>query len=316
MPPPDDMRRRPLPVLMGIAAAIVAIWCAVTVFQASDRFYSGRAFGDDPLWSEVLLGQLNAALVWAVFTPIVVAVAERLSFRRERLLRSLLALLAVIPLLAAVRTVGGAIVVDSVAGYPVTPETIRWILAVMIHYNILIVAVIVGITKMIDVYRDADADERRALELQAAVVDAKAEQLRAQTQPSLLFGVLRAIRERVRSDPAAADRMLVILGELLRRRLHQPSSGMVSLEEELEVVERYFDLQRERFRSPIEVHLDVDDDILDAAVPPFALQTLLETTVGDQRPEWVYVRGEARGDVLALEVRTEVRTNMALVDLR
>jgi hypothetical protein len=261
-------RSRPLAALFGIAAAIVALWCAVAIFLSS-RFITVP--GQHTPWRDVFSSELVSALIWAVFTPIVVALAERIPLRRERIVRDVLALIVIIAILATTRTVAN--------------RTIP-----LLQYNMFVVAVIVGITKLMDVYRDADASERQALALEGAVANAEAEHLRAQTQPSLLFGTLSSIRERVTSDPAAADTMLVALGELLRRHLDQPAGTLVTLEEELIATERHLELLRVRH------HFAVDDDVLEALVPPFALQTLLGIAIGDARPTSLAIRVERRAE--------------------
>lgn len=300
---PGNRRVRPLHELLGITAALVSIWCAVAIFNSSNFFYHSNLTERPAVWIVTLYFQLTSALVWAAFTPVVAAVAERLSFRRGRMAVHVLALLAIIPLLALVRAVLGGAVLDIAEGRLPALEMAITSIKVRIHVNIFIIFVIVGITKMMDVYRDADRAERRGLALQAEVAEAEAEHLRAQTQPSFLFGTLQAIRDRVRSEPDTADRMLVSLGELLRRRLDQPAGEEVTLEDELLSTDRYFELLGVRSGAPLEVRLDVEEDVLNAAVPPFAVQTLIETAVGDESPASLFLHGAARNSHLALEAR-------------
>lgn len=293
----SELQQRPFRELAGVCAAIIAFWMAEAFFIASNFVYNASAFAiPAAAWPDVLLLELCTAALWAVFTPIVAALAERLPLRRGHIVRSVFLLLAVIPLLALACTMAEVALLDPGA-WGVTS------IAVRMHFNILAVAAIAGITRMMDAHRDSAANERRAAELQTAVIDAEADRLRAQTQPSFLFGTLRAIRDRVRTDPGGADQMLVTLSELLRSRLNQKAGRMVPLEEELEMAERYFQLQQMHFRTSTAMVLDVEEDVLNAAVPAFALQTLLETAIGEQVPSSVIVRGHARGNVLALEAR-------------
>lgn len=296
-----EERRRSLPALFGICAAIVASWAVVATFIASNSFYDASAFGSPLPWSDVLRFQLSAAAVWAVFTPVIVAVAERLSFRREHLLRNLLVLLAFIPLLAVVRAVAGAMVLDVTEGCFPTLSMMRKSIAVRLHDNMFIIAMITGITKIVDIHRDIGQNERRALTLQAAVADAEAERLRVQTQPSFLFRTLDAIRARVRSNPAAADQMLVRLGKLLRRSVGPAAGDTVTLEEELDLADQYLALQGMHSDAPMQVVMDVEEDVLQAAIPPFSLQTLLELAMGSEQVSSVVIVGRGRGDVLTLE---------------
>lgn len=313
MLPSAELQRRPMRVLLGICAALIALWCTVAIFVTSNFVLSASAFAGPTEWLNTFRFQLTSAMTWAAFTPIVVAIVERLSFRREHALRSLLILLFLIPILAVTRAVVGAIALE--LGERRFPRTWLILLSIeiRIHVNIFFILVIAGITKMMDAHRDADENARRALALQTAVAEAEAEQLRAQTQPAFLFGTLSAIRDHVRPDPARADDMIVTLSEFLRHRLDQPAGSTATLLEELELTERYFELRRVRLGEGATLRLEVDEGALNAEVMPFALQMLLETAIGEEKPSAVVLRGRVRGDFLALEAHaTPIAANTTL----
>jgi LytS/YehU family sensor histidine kinase len=100
-----------------------------------------------------------------------------------------------------------------------------------------------------------------------------------QLHPHFLFNALNALSELIHRDPRAADRMVSRLGDLLRSTLESDGQEEVPLARELDVLERYLDVERLRFPDRLSVHVDVAPDCLRAAVPNFILQPLVENAV-------------------------------------
>lgn len=286
--------RRRLGELVWNALAIVALWLAVSVFSASEFYRRSIVVGDPPLWTNILVFQIMSSLVWAFTTPILIAVAERLPLRRPHFVRNAVLVVALIPVLAILRAVFGSII-DEIGenGQLTLGFTIRS-LQIRFHRNTFFIAVIFGLTNAWLAYREAAARERRELELEAQLAREQVQQLRTRLQPQFLFAMLRSIAERVRTDPAEADRMLVGLSALLRASLDRRERPTVTLAEELEFVDRYLGLQ------DVALRVDVDDELLAAEVPPMFLQPLLDAVTGRGAVEIV---ARAEDDALQVELR-------------
>src|SRR5262249_10274910 len=80
-------------------------------------------------------------------------------------------------------------------------------------------------------------------------------------------------------DPRAADRMVAGLGDLLRATLDDDGVEDVPLRRELELVERYLDIERVRFHDRLVVDIHAAPACLDARVPHLVLQPLVENAV-------------------------------------
>ena len=116
------------------------------------------------------------------------------------------------------------------------------------------------------------------------------------------------IAEQVYTDPAGADAMLTRLGVLLRSSFVETDRERVPLRRELELLESYVEIMRARFRGRLTFELDVEPATLDALVPRFMLQPLVENAIKhgvEPREEGgrVAVTARRRGDSLDLEVR-------------
>jgi LytS/YehU family sensor histidine kinase len=77
-------------------------------------------------------------------------------------------------------------------------------------------------------------------------------------------------------DVARADRLLNRLGDLLRGSLESTGQELVTLREEMRLLELYAQIMLERFADRATVRWQVDEDTLTAAVPALVLQPLLE----------------------------------------
>ena len=89
--------------------------------------------------------------------------------------------------------------------------------------------------------------ERRALDcaqLETRLVEAQLQSLQRQLHPHFLFNTLNTISGLMRTDVDAADRMMDRLGDLLRMTLSTSNVQEVPLKEELEVLQKYLDIEQ------------------------------------------------------------------------
>ena len=124
--------------------------------------------------------------------------------------------------------------------------------------------------------------ERRSLDsahLETRLVEAQLQALQRQLHPHFLFNTLNAIAGLMRTDVDAADRMMDRLGDLLRMTLHTQNLQEVPLKEELELLQKYLDIEQVRFGNRLAVAMTIDPETLDALVPNFLLQPLVENAV-------------------------------------
>lgn len=155
--------------------------------------------------------------------------------------------------------------------------------------------------------RRAYERQRQAEQLQAKLVETRLEALSSQLNPHFLFNALNSIAEMVHRDSAAADRMLVGLGELLRSSLDHRQTRLVPLREELRLLRHYLEIEKVRLGDRLQLHWDVGKGLEEALVPPLVLQPLAENAIRHAIAEkitpghlGIYARSE--GPWLFLEV--------------
>jgi signal transduction histidine kinase len=178
------------------------------------------------------------------------------------------------------------------------------------HKYILIYVALVGVGHALNYYRRYRERELRAAQLEARLAHAHLQLLKTQLNPHFLFNTLNAISALIHKDVEVADRMIARLGELLRMSLEHFGSREVTLEQELDFLNKYLDIEKERFGARLRVVEQVDPAALGARVPYLLLQPLVENAlkhgVGRRASAGrVVVRARRAGDRLRLEVEDD-----------
>jgi two-component system, LytTR family, sensor kinase len=100
-----------------------------------------------------------------------------------------------------------------------------------------------------------------------------------QLHPHFLFNTLHAISALVHKDADKAEIMIARLGELLRTTLESAGAQEVSLRQELEFIQPYLEIEKARLGDRLQVQMDIDPEAMDAAVPNFVLQPIVENAI-------------------------------------
>ena len=128
--------------------------------------------------------------------------------------------------------------------------------------------------------RAALRSELRASQLETQVAQARLGALKAQLQPHFLFNTLNAIVVLVRQQKGQqAEETLARFSDLLRAVLADMDAQEVTLARELEYLKLYLSIEELRFSDRLRVAINVDPELLDAAVPHMGLQPLVENAI-------------------------------------
>lgn len=117
----------------------------------------------------------------------------------------------------------------------------------------------------------------RELRMRASA-NARIEALQARIRPHFLFNSLNTIAATIATSPQCAERLVEDLADLMRVSLRQ-SDQLVTLAEELELVNSYLSMEQLRLGERLEVRWQLQNIPDDAQIPPLTLQPLLENGV-------------------------------------
>jgi len=121
--------------------------------------------------------------------------------------------------------------------------------------------------------------ERRARELVLHASRSELKALRAQINPHFLFNALNSIAGLIHREPAVADRTIEQLADVFRYALRGAESEWAVLDDELEFVRAYLEVERARFGPRLQADVDLADDARGARIPTMIVQTLVENAV-------------------------------------
>jgi two-component system, LytTR family, sensor kinase len=124
--------------------------------------------------------------------------------------------------------------------------------------------------------------QRRALNeerLAARLASAELQVLKMQLHPHFLFNTLNTIYNLAPQNSRKAQVMIARLSNLLRLSLDHVSSNMVPLQQELEFLDSYLDIEKTRFDERLQIVKQIEPETLDAAVPNLLLQPLVENAI-------------------------------------
>jgi two-component system, LytTR family, sensor kinase len=118
-----------------------------------------------------------------------------------------------------------------------------------------------------------------AEKLQRQLTEARLRTLQQQLEPHFLFNTLNAVSGlALEGNVTGTVRTLALLGELLRATLRR-NEQVVTVTEELKLLELYLAIQRVRLEERLQIRTLIDPDTLDAEIPTFLLQPLVENAI-------------------------------------
>ncbi len=121
--------------------------------------------------------------------------------------------------------------------------------------------------------------EIESLIWEAAVKDYELKTLKSQLNPHFMFNAMNSIRALIEEDPESAKVAITKLSNILRYSLQMERMERVPLEDEIETVKNYLDLERIRFEDRLKYKLDIDRSTQKIEIPPMMIQTLVENGI-------------------------------------
>jgi two-component system LytT family sensor kinase len=148
-----------------------------------------------------------------------------------------------------------------------------------LDWTLMVYSTIVGLSYALAYYRESQARALKEAQLETRLVEARLRTLEAELHPHFLFNTLHAISSLIHTNPDSADRMISRLSDLLRLTFDRSGAAGVSLQEELEFLQKYVEIEQTRFQDRLSVRFEIDPDTLDAEVPRMILQPLVENAI-------------------------------------
>lgn len=131
-------------------------------------------------------------------------------------------------------------------------------------------------------FRRSIAQRERAVSLQNQMQELERSALSAQMNPHFIFNCLNSINNFILdNDATQASLYLSRFAKLIRKTLNVSVAGTHTLEDEINMLESYLELEKLRFKHQIEYRIQVDPalDTLNTQLPPLLIQPFVENAL-------------------------------------
>jgi two-component system LytT family sensor kinase len=293
------------------AAFIIALWTLYAVNQTIHSYYQFQLWGKPiPFWRAVW-GEFSFAYLCAAFTPAVLYIGSRFRVARPHVWRNLAVQCTAAVIFMSIVRLGWDLLYQPPKAFFSGGVTLqKAIFSISSTYEATLSAYLLIILAGYahDYQRRYRKEAVRASRLQTEIVQAQLQALKMQLQPHFLFNTLHTISALVQQSPAAAERMIARLSDLLRLTLDIGRMTEIRFEEELRICELYLEIEQTRYEERLNVRYDIDDAVREALVPSFILQPLVENAVvhgisQSVGPGLVEISAEQKNGELILKVR-------------
>jgi len=294
-------------VLWGL---IYACWLFIALFYTTQAGLQATYAGSSFPWWRVLRTELVHASLWVALTLAILRIDRMFPLDGGAWGRACLVHLVASILFSALHPLALVFIVR-LFGWLSSQQPLWQICKASVvgyfHVNLTFYWGIIGVRYIVANYHRYRDRELKASNLEAQLAQSQLQVLRMQLQPHFLFNALNTISVLMTEDPRAANRTLVRLSDLLRMTLDANGKQVVPLKQEMEILQSYLDIVRTRFHDRLTVRIEVEPAALDAQVPSFLLQPLVENAIRHgvsphARHGLVEISARRDGDTLRLDV--------------
>jgi signal transduction histidine kinase len=309
----DAEREKPVRRRLWIRLALVwLIWTFIGL-AFTCQLYFGALRSEMPMeWSRASFTQFTFAYLWALATPLVLWLASRFQLERQNWRRHLLVHLGFSLIFVVAVSSAHQIIVYLNYGRPLgRPYRIANTLSSVSYNaseNFAIYGLIVLLCHAFGYYSRYRKGELKTAQLESMLAQAQLQSLKMQLHPHFLFNTLHSISALLHSDVEAARRMIVRLGDFLRLTLENAGTQEVTLQQEMEFLKGYLDIEQVRFQDRLTVKVEVEPLALDVKVPNLILQPIVENAIRHgiaprSTPGLIEINVKRENGMLRIEVR-------------
>ncbi|MEO1515604.1 MAG: histidine kinase [Bacteroidota bacterium] len=147
------------------------------------------------------------------------------------------------------------------------------------YITVLFYIVQFGVFHLIDYYKKLKAQQLLAAQLSQLSLQSELSALKAQLNPHFLYNVFNTINAAIPNSAKNARDMVNKLSDLFRYQLKASREEFVPLKDELEFVEKYLDLEKERFGDRLCYQINAHEELWTVPVPPMLIQPIIENSI-------------------------------------
>ncbi|MEO8403045.1 MAG: histidine kinase [Chitinophagaceae bacterium] len=128
-------------------------------------------------------------------------------------------------------------------------------------------------------WQEQTRTEQRKSDAEKLAKEAELFKLRQQLQPHFLFNSLNSINALIGMRPEEARKMVQQLSDFLRGTIKKEETQWVNLQEELQYLELYLDIEKVRFGNRLETLVECEEATRAMKLPALLLQPIVENAI-------------------------------------
>jgi hypothetical protein len=145
------------------------------------------------------------------------------------------------------------------------------------------------------------------LELQKVYLEGRLHALQIQINPHFMFNVLNHIQILMQKDTDMAASLLIRYSEILRYQLYGTKREYVYLDQELEFLDNYINVEKYRWKNTLDVNFKKQIETGRKEIPPLLLVTFIENAFkyvskGKVQKGYIDIEIEQQGNIIRMEV--------------
>lgn len=143
--------------------------------------------------------------------------------------------------------------------------------------------------------------------LEKASLHAELELLKGQLHPHFMFNTLNTIYSFSLRGSEKTSKAILELSQLMRYMLTECTQPLVELTREIQILQDYINLERERFGSRLDLVIHISGDLADKKIPPLLLMPFVENSFKHGANEmvdqaWISLDLSVKDDILKFKL--------------
>ena len=262
---------------------IILFWTIIAVLFGGQNYINYALKGEACNFWGTLFEHVPTFTIWAIFAPVIIRLLEKYSIiNSKRIVIDLVIHLASATLLSilSLLIIGTGRWLYYGLGEVSLIEYMRDFSFVWFIYQYIMYTAMLLFLLTIDYYKKYRDKEERNIELQKLLVESQLSSLKMQLHPHFLFNTLNTISMLVRIDKKDnANKVISRLGDMLRQVLLSKDDLLVTIEKEVQLIDKYLSIETIRFEELLSYKFDLDESTLSYQIPDMLLQPIVENSI-------------------------------------
>jgi len=167
----------------------------------------------------------------------------------------------------------------SLGHYPGYTDMLHQSLSIRFSIGFLLLGCITMVSILWYNQQEQKEKDTRKTDAEKLAKEAELFKLRQQLQPHFLFNSLNSINALIGSRPEEARKMVQQLSDFLRGTIKKEETQWVTLQEELQYLQLYLDIEKVRFGNRLATDINIDENTQSMKLPALLLQPIVENAI-------------------------------------